>query len=155
MADEGIAVTRAQFLSSFGQRNDSIIPQWLGDAATPERTERISDAKELLYRQLIREKGISALLGVSGCVRRLHEQGWLQAIASAAPRANIEVVLEVFRATHRFQAIVSAEDVTNGKPDPEVLLAAALQLGVAADNALGSRLACERQNRLLARYRSY
>jgi beta-phosphoglucomutase len=136
MADEGVVITRAQFLSSFGQRNDSIIPQWLGDAATPDRIERISDAKEVLYRQLIREKGISALPGVAGWIRRLHEQGWLQAIASAAPRPNIEVVLEALGAEHRFQAIVSAEDVSNGKPDPEVYLAAALRLGVAADRCV-------------------
>lgn len=136
MAKEGIAITRAQFLSSFGQRNDSIIPQWLGDAATPERIERISGAKEVLYRQLIRENGILALPGVSGWVRQLHEQGWLQAIASAAPRRNIEAVLEALGAAHRFQAIVSAEDVSNGKPDPEVYLAAAARLGVAADRCV-------------------
>ncbi|HXW93620.1 MAG TPA: hypothetical protein VEK33_23930 [Terriglobales bacterium] len=33
LASEGIAITREQFLSSSGQRNDSIIPQWLGPAA--------------------------------------------------------------------------------------------------------------------------
>lgn len=136
MADEGIAITRAQFLSSFGQRNDSIIPRWLGDAATPERIERISGAKEVLYRRLVREKGISALPGAAGWVRQLHEQGWLQAIASAAPRSNIEVVLEALGAAHRFQEIVAAEDVSKGKPDPEVYLVAALRLGVAADRCV-------------------
>ena len=39
MANEGITITREQFLASFGQRNDSIIPQWLGAAATPERID--------------------------------------------------------------------------------------------------------------------
>ena len=136
MADEGIAITRAQFLSSFGQRNDSIIPQWLGDAATPERIERISGAKEVLYRRLVRERGISALPGAAGWVRRLHEQGWLQAIASAAPRSNIEVVLEALGAAHRFQEIVAAEDVSKGKPDPEVYLAAAFRLGAGADRCV-------------------
>jgi beta-phosphoglucomutase len=36
MANEGIAITREQFLSTFGQRNDSIVPTWLGSAATVE-----------------------------------------------------------------------------------------------------------------------
>jgi beta-phosphoglucomutase-like phosphatase (HAD superfamily) len=94
MASEGIAITRRQFLASFGQRNDSIIPRWLGAGATPERIERISTAKEELYRQLVRTEGITALPGVASWLHRLHEQGWLQAIASAAPRANIEIVLE-------------------------------------------------------------
>jgi HAD superfamily hydrolase (TIGR01509 family) len=129
MANEGIPITREQFLASFGQRNDSIIPRWLGAASTPERIERIGNAKEELYRQLVRRDGISPLPGVADWLRRLHHEGWLQAIASAAPRANIDVVLEALSATHIFQGIVSAEDVHKGKPDPEVYLTAATRVG--------------------------
>src|SRR4029077_20537302 len=104
LADEGITITHEQFLSSFGQRNDSILPQWLGPAATPELMEKIAKAKEELYRQLIIRNGISPLPGVADWVDRLHKQGWLQAIASAAPRANVEAVLQALSATHIFQA---------------------------------------------------
>jgi Predicted phosphatase/phosphohexomutase len=75
MADQGVPITREQFLSSFGQRNDSIIPRWLGAASIPERVERISRAKEELYRDLTRKHGMSPLPGVSDWVRRLHEEG--------------------------------------------------------------------------------
>ena len=90
MANEGIAITREQFLSSFGQRNDSIVPRWLGTAATPERVEKISNSKEELYRQLVRSEGMTPLPGVTNWLRRLQEQGWRQAIASAAPRGNAQ-----------------------------------------------------------------
>ena len=133
LANEGIAITREQFLSSFGQRNDSIIPRWLGAAATPERIDRISKAKEELYRYLVRRDGISPLPGVANWIHRLHKEGWLQAIASAAPRANIDAVLEALSATHIFQGIVSADDVHRGKPDPEVFLIAASRVGVSPD----------------------
>jgi beta-phosphoglucomutase family hydrolase len=133
LANEGIAITREQFLSSFGQRNDSIIPRWLGAAAKPERIERISKAKEELYRYLVRRDGISPLRGVANWIRRLQKEGWLQAIASAAPRANIDAVLEALSATHIFQGIVSADDVHRGKPDPEVFLTAASRVGVSPD----------------------
>ena len=133
---EGITITREQFLSSFGQRDDSIIPRWLGTAATPERIKRIADAKEELYRHLIRRDGISPLPGVAHWVHWLHQQGWLQAVASAAPRANIDVVLEALSATRLFQAIVSAEDVHRGKPDPEVYLTAAARVGVSPDRCI-------------------
>ncbi|HWY71320.1 MAG TPA: HAD family phosphatase [Terriglobales bacterium] len=130
LADEGITITHQQFLASFGQRNDSILPQWLGTAATPELIEKIAKAKEELYRHLIIRDGISPLPGVGDWVDRLHKQGWLQAVASAAPRANIDAVLEALSATHIFQAIASAEDVHRGKPDPEVYLVAASRVGV-------------------------
>ena len=130
MANEGIAITPEQFRSSFGQRNDSIISQWLGESCAPERLDRIADSKEELYRKLIRENGISPLPGVAEWVHRLQKEGWLQAIASSAPRKNVEVVLEALSAACHFQAIVSAEDVRRGKPDPDVYLVAASRLGV-------------------------
>lgn len=131
MADEGVAITRDEFLASFGQRNDSILPRWLGSVATPEAIERIGNAKEERYRAFVREHGMSPLPGAAGWLRRLHGEGWRQAIASAAPRDNIEVILEALGASDLFQAIVAAEDVHKGKPDPEVFLTAASKLGVA------------------------
>lgn len=136
MANEDMPITHEQFLSSFGQRNDSIVPRWLGPASTPERIEKISSAKEELYRDLIRKHGVAPLPGVATWVRRLHEQGWLQAIASAAPRPNIDVVLEALSAGHYFQGIVSAEDVHKGKPDPEVYLIAASRVGASPSRSI-------------------
>jgi HAD superfamily hydrolase (TIGR01509 family) len=136
MANEGITITRQQFLSSFGQRNDSILPRWLGIAASPERIDKIANAKEDLYRQLIRKHGISPLPGVESWLHRLHNQSWLQAIASAAPRANVEVILKALSATRVFQGIVSAEDVERGKPDPQVYLLAASRVGVTPNRSI-------------------
>ncbi len=85
---------------------------------------------------MVRKNGISPLPGVRNWVHRLHERGWVQAIASAAPRPNIEVVLEALAATHYFQGIVSAEDVRRGKPDPEVYLAAASRVGASPDSCI-------------------
>ena len=136
MASVDITITHEQFLSSFGQRNDSIIPQWLGTAATSDEIERISNSKEERYRDLIRRYGISPLPGVAHWVHRLHKEGWLQAVASAAPRANIDAVLEALSATHVFQAIVSADDVHRGKPDPEVYLLAAARVGVPPERCI-------------------
>lgn len=136
LANEGIFITHAQFLDSFGQRNDSILPRWLGAAATPETMEKIANTKEQLYRRRIRRNGISALPGVANWLQRLHNEGWLQAIASAAPRANIDTVLEALSATHIFQASISAEDVHRGKPDPEVYLTAAARIGVPPERCI-------------------
>lgn len=130
MAREGHPITREQFLASFGQRNDSILRNWLGTKATPEAIQRIGDAKEALYRQHVREQGIQPLPGVSEWLQRLHQQGWRQAIASAAPCKNVETILEALHSADCFEAIVSAEDVHRGKPDPEVFLVAAQKLAV-------------------------
>jgi beta-phosphoglucomutase len=128
MAAEGLPITRDQFVVTFGQRNDSILPPWLGAGATPDRIQHVGDAKEALYRKLVRDSGIAPLPGAAEWVGRLQRGKWRQAVASSAPRANIDVVLEVIGLVRCFQAIVSAEDVTAGKPDPQVFLTAASRL---------------------------
>jgi len=129
MAAEGIPITHDQFVVTFGQRNDSILPRWLGADAMADRIQRVGDAKEELYRRLVRESGLAPLPGAAEWVRRLQRENWRQAVASSAPRANLDVVLEVIGLRGCFQAVVSAEDVTAGKPDPQVFLTAAARLG--------------------------
>jgi beta-phosphoglucomutase family hydrolase len=131
MAGERTTITYQQFRETFGLRNDAIIPRWI-PKVTPERMAAIGDAKEESYRRMVREGGLDPLPGVAECVRRLREHGWLQAVASSAPRENIRVVLEVTALDRCFDACVAAEDVKNGKPDPEVFTTAASRLGVPA-----------------------
>jgi beta-phosphoglucomutase len=127
---EGLPLTYQQFLDTFGQRNDSILSGWLGADASPSTIQRIGDAKEALYREFARNEGLVALPGAVHWVKALHQAGWLQAIASSAPRANVEVMVEAVQLASYFDAIVAAEDVTIGKPDPQVFLTAAARLGM-------------------------
>jgi HAD superfamily hydrolase (TIGR01509 family) len=135
MAAEGISLTHPEFLKTFGLRNDAIVPQWIPDA-TPERVDQIAIAKEQLYRRLVREGGLEPLPGARHWTQRLALDGWQQAIASSAPRENVDVVLAVIGLRPFFQAIVSAEDVTLGKPDPQVFLTAAARLGSAPGQSI-------------------
>lgn len=130
LREEGYSVTREQFRASFGQRNDRILRAWLGAEATDETIRRIGDAKEVAYRTLMREDGLDGLPGARAWIERLAARGWRQAIASSAPRLNVEAVLDVLGWHGKFEAIVAAEDVRRGKPDPEVFLTAAARLGV-------------------------
>ena len=132
MAAEGVSLTYQQFLDTFGQKNDRILPGWLGPGADADRIRRVGDAKEAEYRRLASVHGLTPLPGASSWVRRLHAQGWQQAIASSAPGENVGVMLRALALDGMFEAIVSAEDVTRGKPDPQVFLAAAERLGVPA-----------------------
>jgi beta-phosphoglucomutase len=132
LADEGVRITRDDFLSTFGRRNAEILKIWIGPHVEPERAARIGDAKEVAYRALLREGGVDPLPGAAEWVRALRTQGWRQAVASSAPRANIEVMLEVLGLTELVDAYLGAEDVSRGKPEPDVFLNAAARLAVPA-----------------------
>jgi beta-phosphoglucomutase len=130
MAAEGIDLSYDRFLASFGLRNDRILRGWLGDSVDPARIQQIGDAKEAEYRRLAEREGLTPLPGAAEWTARLHADGWHQAIASSAPRLNVEVMLRVLHLDRYFNAIAAAEDVTIGKPDPQVFLRAAEHLGV-------------------------
>jgi len=129
MAEEGLPITHDQFAHSFGKRNDLILSGWLGEDADPERMHRLSEVKEARFRALVQTHGIEPLPGVHEWVTRLHAEGWMQAIATSAPRANLETMVDALKMRRSFGASVAAEDVTHGKPDPEVFLVAAQRLG--------------------------
>ena len=105
MSREGSPITYEQFRATFGQRNDSILRQWLDKKATSELIQRIGDAKEALYRQHVRQQGISPLPGAFEWIHLLHRQGWLQAMASAGPRANIETIKQSWMSYTRANAL--------------------------------------------------
>lgn len=51
-------------------------------------------------------------------------------VATSSPRLYLDGILERFALTERFLMTLTAEDVTHGKPHPEIYLTAAQKLGV-------------------------
>ena len=122
---------RDYLVATFGQRNDRILRDLLGPDAPDAEIERISDEKEARFRTRVRKRGLDLLPGAELWLKRLRASGWRQALATSAPRANVETMLEVLSLAEYFGAVVAAEDVQRGKPDPQVFLLAAERLGVA------------------------
>jgi HAD superfamily hydrolase (TIGR01509 family) len=68
--------------------------------------------------------------------RELHARGVRMALVTGARRAEANLVLRHFDLEHVFEASVSADDVTTGKPDPQPYLLGAAALGVAPQRCL-------------------
>jgi beta-phosphoglucomutase len=128
LAAEGYDLTHDDFAATFGQRNDTILRAHFGPDFPLSEVDRIGGLKEARYRELVRTRSVQALPGVRRWLNRLKAAGWRQAVASAAPRLNIETILAALDIADRFEAIVSAEDVQRGKPDPQVYLTAAARV---------------------------
>jgi beta-phosphoglucomutase len=128
-SQEGYEINYDKFRHTFGQRNDTVLRDIFGPGYADESIARVADHKEAAYRALVRERGIAPLPGVLKWLAFLQQNGWGQAVASAAPRANVEAIVEALGIRRYFDAITSAEDVTRGKPDPQVYLLAAERVG--------------------------
>ena len=129
MQHEGRTLAPDDFKRTFGQRNDTVLRDMLDPNISDADIQRIADFKEATYRALVHERGIAPLPGVLGWLAALQDAGWKQAVASAAPRANVDAIVEAMGIAQFFDALTSAEDVTRGKPDPQVYLVAASRVG--------------------------
>jgi beta-phosphoglucomutase len=122
--------SRADFRATFGRRNPEIIRALFDPAADDSQVAAIGNRKEVMYRSAATAQGVTLLPGVRSLLDGLRSAGWRQAIGSSAPLANLDLILDLTRTRDYFQAIVSMEDTTRGKPDPEVFLISAARLGV-------------------------
>ncbi|MBW7877297.1 MAG: HAD-IA family hydrolase [Candidatus Cloacimonetes bacterium] len=84
----------------------------------------------------LHENSWEILSGIRELIGELKENGIPYCIASSTPKANIEAVLNKVGAKELFPNIVAAEDVSFGKPHPEVFLKAAQTIGIAAKNCV-------------------
>ena len=124
-------LTEADFRQTFGQRNDTVLRNLFGEDYPDARIASVADVKEAAYRQHVRERGIQLLPGVLHWLECLREAQWQQAVASAAPLANVQAIVQALGIGSYFAALTSAEDVTRSKPDPQVYLVAAERVSTA------------------------
>lgn len=121
--------SRDDFAATFGMRNPEILRKLFDPQASDEQCAEWGERKETIYREAVRRDGTQLLPGVRSLLEALAAAGWQQAVGSSAPTGNLELLLEVTGTRPFFQAIVSGDDVSKGKPDPEVFLIAARRLG--------------------------
>ena len=125
-----VALTAEHFERDFnGRRNEEIFPALLNRPVPPEELARLAEQKERHYRALYTPH-LAPLRGARELLERLRAAGLGLAVASSAPRDNRTFVLEGLALRPFFAHVVGAEDVTRGKPAPDLFLAAARALGV-------------------------
>lgn len=111
----------------------------LGEIPSSEVLLEVSDQKESRFRDAV--KGYVQLVpGVERWIKRFKDWGRKQAIASSAPRENIDALVDELEIRSYFDAIVSGFDLP-GKPDPAVFLKTAARVGMSipSSSVVGKR----------------
>lgn len=114
--------SEADFARTFGWRNPEILRTLFDPAMNDKDVAAIGLRKETLYRESVAGQGVDLLPGVSRLLRELRDAGIRQVVGSSAPRDNVKLLLASAGIEEFFAAIVTGDDVTKGKPDPEVFL---------------------------------
>jgi beta-phosphoglucomutase len=124
----GLALTPEFIHATFGMTNPSIFRRLCGEAITEDEIRHYSSLKEECYRDVARGT-IELIDGVRGVLDALTSLGVKLAIGSSGARANLDLTVAECGLDGRFAAIASLEDITKGKPDPQVFLVAAAKSG--------------------------
>ncbi len=126
---EGFSMSDEFFYSTFGMQNYMIIPMLTGRELPRDQIDRMADWKEQRYREIIADR-LEPSDGAEELLADLKNSGFLTAVGSSAPRANLDLVLERVNLRDCFDACVSGEQVTHSKPAPDTFLKAAEKLAL-------------------------
>lgn len=101
----------------------------------PARLRQYGDEKEALFRDLYATE-IKPLAGLARFLQSTKNERIPLAIATSAPRANVDFTLSRTGLEEYFPVILDESFVTRGKPDPEIYLKTAAALGIPATRCI-------------------
>jgi HAD superfamily hydrolase (TIGR01509 family) len=129
-----------EYLASLGIPDDEALRQDMMGRRVRELTdvlaerlgrppEEVSAEREAIFWRLLERDGPRPMPGLGAAIARLSRAGLELAVATSGTRAYVGFVLERLGVRAAFKAVVSGDDVTLGKPDPETYLLTAALLG--------------------------
>ena len=131
----GLDLTISEVQQSVHGINDEILIRLFGERFTREERKLISAEKELEYRNIFKPK-LELINGLSQFLNSLHDGNIPMGIGSAAPKENVDFVLDNLGIRHMFNTVLDASSVDRGKPDPEIYLKVADGMNLSSSDCL-------------------
>ncbi len=135
LAVYGLELTLEEVIATCHGKNVEIIERLFPGKYSIEERERISFEKERWYRSIFLPD-LKLIAGLAELLETAQKNGIPMGIGTAAPKANVDFALDNLGIRHYFQAVIHADDVEKGKPEPEVFFKVADKLGVPYANCL-------------------
>lgn len=119
----------------FGKTNTNALRDVFGKEFTPEENEKMGEEKEAIYREL-HSKDLAPMEGVKHFLEMLKQHQIPTAVATNAPTSNLDFIMDKTGLRPYFEVAIDSGSVKKGKPDPEIYLKTAEQLGVAPERCI-------------------
>ncbi|KQS31444.1 HAD family phosphatase [Dyadobacter sp. Leaf189] len=125
-----LSPTDADFAAHmYGKSNSYILSHFLERVVEGEELLQLEDEKESLFRKIY-EPFVEPISGFVSFIEDLKNNQVKLGVATSAPRANLDLILGKVQVMDYLGSVLASENVTKHKPDPEVYLASAKNLGV-------------------------
>lgn len=119
----------------FGKSNSYILSHFFKRPVTGNELLELEQEKESLFRKIY-EPHIEPISGILDFISDLKDNGVRLGVATSAPYANLDLILSKIDIREKMGSVLASEDVKKHKPDPEVYLRSAANLGVSPKQCL-------------------
>lgn len=135
-AKRNLAPTDQEFADHmFGKSNSYILSYFLRREVSGQEFDDMENEKEGLFRKLYAPH-VEPVHGFMTFLKALKERGIKTAVATSAPRANLDLIISRLNLTSAMQSFMASEDVEHHKPDPEVYLKSARRIGMSPERCV-------------------
>ncbi len=125
----GLEMTDVIRHSMLGRRPLDAFNALIAHTGITDRIEDLMHETKELFEE-IAEHSLATMPGLHEVLQLVEAKNLPLAVATSSPRAYMTPLLERFELLHRFHFTLTAEDVTHGKPHPEIYQLAASRLNV-------------------------
>jgi len=135
MSRRGLEMTDAIRRSMLGRRPTEAFTALKSLTGLPDAIEDLMVETKQIF-QVLAEDSLATMPGLFEVLSLTESSRLPRAVATSSPRAYMHWLLQKLNLLSHFQFALTAEDVTHGKPHPEIYLKAADRLGVAPSEML-------------------
>ncbi len=120
-----VAYTMEEFEDHmYGKHNDYIMRYFFKRPLDDAEVKKLAEEKEALFREIYADH-VAPITGLPEFLDGLKAAGYCIGVATSAPRANLNFIIDKLSLRPYMDAILSSEDVTAHKPDPAIYLKSA------------------------------
>jgi HAD superfamily hydrolase (TIGR01509 family) len=125
----GLNPSEAEVRAADGRRAAEVVALLFGGHLATEELDRLAAAREVFFGEQLATADVRPVLGAETFLQDLGRAGVPRVLATSATPGNVRQLLGRLGFSDLFEAVVTAQDVSLGKPHPEVYLTAAGRVG--------------------------
>ena len=133
-AEAGLPLPRDRFDREIGKGADLLIPDVFGASAERERGDALRDEAGRHFRRLAAERGLDVFEGAREVLEAARARGLTTALATSSSEDDLEAIAESagLDAREHVDVTLSASEVEDSKPEPDLVGRIAEKVGVPA-----------------------
>lgn len=136
LKDVGVTPTENEIYEFVGVRNEEMWDALIKRYNINESIEKLMARQKAYKIERFFNAKLEPIDGVLDLLRAANRKGLKIALATSSPRYFAKYVLKAVKVAVFFDILVTADEISNSKPDPEIYLKAAEALGLLPDECI-------------------